>query len=391
MKGRGFFLIALLLFGRLTFGVDFRGFVDTTFSYIDKNSSSVLTNIFRSFPSYSFFSTLKVSCRGENFSVIGRVFADYVSLTNSFYFDEFYVNFSAFDFVSFRVGRQVLGFGVGYLWNPVNDFDVPKSLFSIEKYRVGVDALKVNFDISEFAGLPFNFSFLFLPQVFTTNSEVGLSNSKFGFYSYAFVNPFEFGFVASYQKLTNDKEDVSFGVFCSVDVLGSIVGMEAVASRRNEVFFINQDGDVTNHSDFLVQSLVSFNRRISEKSFLVFEYYYNNFGFSNEEVDRLFDTLKTNLFVLSKFYDRFTPGNLSKNNIFVSVSWEFAENLGTSLSVLCNLDRLGVLFYPVVSYSISGNFDVSFELAFNVGSEKKSEISEAAYKSFYSLRFVAYF
>jgi hypothetical protein len=384
-------LAIILILPALGFGVDFSGFVDSTFSYVERNDNSVLTNIFASYPNYSFYSTLKLSAKSDNFSVVGRAFVDYVYLTNSFYFDEFYLNFSVFDLVSFKVGRQVLGFGVGYLWNPANSFDLPKDLFSMDKYRIGVDAIKVNFDFSKFTDVPFNISTFLLPPVWEANSRIDLSYSKVGAYSYVFINPFEFGFTAGYQRLTNDREDVAFGVFCSVDVLGSIVGVEASASRKNEVFFINQSGEITNYSDFFMQSLVTFNRRISEKSFLVFEYYYNNFGFSNEEVERLFDTLKTNVFVLSKFYDRFTPGNLSKNNVFVGVSWEVIENLGVSLSALCNLDRLGVLLYPVVSYSISDNFDVSFEVSINFASDKRSEISEAIYKNFYSLRFVGYF
>ncbi len=371
-------------------GYEITGTLESLVGYGNKNQETTLSNTYSMLPNYIFNSYLRLKLyQGENFVSEFLYNQNFAQNTNSFYVRQLFVYLNFLDFVYLKIGRQFLGFGTGYFWSAINDLDERKDAIFIDRYISGVDAIKVGVDFRNFF-IPISFNFEVLPPLFETN-YIDLSFSKLALQTSGFFDPVQVGIVSSYRKLVNSNENILFGGYVSVDVFGSILSSEISFSKKKNVFFLSNNVPFAK-DEYYVQFLINFNKSVSEKSFVVLEYFYNNFGLDEEETQKVFSGISNNIFILPYLYDRFTPGYFSKNYIFFSFSSELVESLSFSISGLVNIDRVGGLFSSTLTYNGIENLDLSLSFhIFTYELSKKSEISEQPFKNFLLLNILYYY
>lgn len=311
---------------------------------------------------------------------------DMATKKSLFYLDQAYIGMEGADIFKFRFGRQRIGFGTGYLWNPVNDLDIKKDVYELSRYTRGVDGIKAVLDLTGRIAFPLNYSFEVLPPE-STDGETRLSGSKFGAQFYTLLSGIEFGLAASYKKEHGKERDALLGVYSSVDAGGFIIGCEAAGSRKPDMSYFSETG-IFYKSRPETQAVVSINKRISESGLIILEYFYNGFGLDSREFDSMVRLLETDYAAWGPLViNTATPGYVSKNYLFASFSSDLMDNLSLTLAGMANLDRKGGFLYPQMAWTEIESITVTLESVVNLFSRAKSEFSLLPYDYTVSFRF----
>jgi len=367
-------ILFLLLLTSNLFCIDFNGDFELFFTEICYNKRDFFEGLnFQKYYGYNELKILLDDTKTNRFYLEDRIRYDFINniYTNSL--DQAYVLISPTEIFSFKLGRQRIDFGVGYLWSAVNNIDKPKDIYNPTKYKFGVDGIKTSFDLTKFLNLPSNLSFC---VVLTTNIfSSDLSKSKFGLQTYSLLfENLEFGFVSSYNKQNSDNYLV--GIYTSYDLKGFILAAEYALN-------LNKDKNFS-------QVLINLNKRISQKSFLLTEYFYNENGYDNKNAQQLYETIKSSSDYIAHS-GFFIPGYFSKNYLFLSLTYEMLYDIYFCLNILTNLDSFGMFLYPKISFERFENISLSIEFIKNIVSSKKDEFYFLPHNYLYLLRINYYF
>ncbi|MDD5067713.1 MAG: hypothetical protein PHF84_11775 [bacterium] len=308
---------------------------------------------------------------------------------STFFLDQAYINLEPGDILKFRFGRQRIGFGTGYLWNPVNDLDIRKDVYELSRYTRGVDGIKAVLDFTPRTIFPFSFCFEVLPPE-DTSGKVRLSGSRFGAQFYTLLGGVEFGLAGSYKKEQAREKDTLYGFYSSVDIAGFIAGLECAGSKKPDLNYFSESG-IFQKNRYDTQAVVSINKRLGESGLVVLEYFYNGFGFSNKEFDNMVHLLWMSYADFSPLIiGTVSPGYVSRNYFFASFSSDIVSNLSLTLSGMANLDRKGGFLYPRIAWTEIESITVTLESIVNLFSHTRSEFSLLPYDYTVSFR-VQYF
>lgn len=321
----------------------------------------------------------------------GRALNDSASKTSSVALDQAYLSFGVWGPLSVKAGRQRLGFGAGYLWNPVNDLDVKKDVYNPSKYTQGIDALALKLDAGNLTGLQSSLQLQMIPPSETSGRPEDISRSALAAQLYMLTGAFELGAAASMRKISASSSTSHIGFYSTVDVMGSVLGAECALSRRPDYPSVSPSG--AEYSDEAKpQFLVNFNRRTSEKSFLVVEYHYNAFGFDANDFENAAVLLRSSYTANAPLLSAYlSPGYAGRNNIFATFSGEASPDVTMAVSVMYGADTASGFLYPRISWSGARNLTVSLEYISNFSSARPSEYTLAAYSSAAFLRAIYYF
>ncbi len=267
--------------------------------------------------------------------------------------------------VYFRVGKQVLQWGRGFLFNPTDLINVEKKDFEdMDKNRLGVYGMKAHIPL----GSAINFySFL------DVGDEI---DPEF----FAYAGKIEFLFKNTEIALSgwNRKKshaiyglDFSSRIF-SVDIFGEIS-----VSEKETIFELNPDLSFgSTIEEWIPRASFGFMKSFDflgkdDRISVTGEFYYNDAGLSDKDTDEVFTEGKTAVFLLSNMYE---PNNLSKHyaTLFFAYNDFLVNSLTFSFSTLCNITDDSY----ILRYGLRYNPAYDFTLQFNVFSFVGDENSE---------------
>lgn len=308
----------------------------------------------------------------------------------SSHLDQAYVSFAPVRNVGLRIGRQRIGFGPGYVWNPVNDLDKRRNIYDPTRYTEGVNAAKASFDL--FTGLrkPLTLSVeAVVPERVDTFGA--LQRTGIGTQLYLLARDIEFGLAASYSRFSDTETSYLFGAYSTIDVGGMILGFEYAGSAKPELPDLTAAGaarrDGINH-----QFLVNLNRRVSDTGFVLLEYFRNGFGYSDAELDTMVGRLRTDYTAYgSLIAGNLVRGYVSKDYLYGTFSQEIADFWTLTFSGMANLDRGGGFIYPQLAWTGIEDVTVSAEAITNVYYGKENEFSLDPYRNIFFLRLQYFF
>ncbi|OGS23159.1 MAG: hypothetical protein A2252_02800 [Elusimicrobia bacterium RIFOXYA2_FULL_39_19] len=381
-------LILLLLFCSCAQALDFSGNAEYLYTSIEKKETLLNPGNLLSIPPNTHLGEIKTGFSAQTkykITIDARARYDSMLEKSEGLLDQAYIILEPADYLKFKLGRQKIGFGVGYLWNPVNDLDIKKDAYNPEKYSQGIDVLRFTHDFTSFLDRPFSFNFEFIPP--TETQEINnLQYARTGAQFYLLTNDIELGLLGSYKKNLNYSDNSLIGVYTSVDIGGMILGMEYAQANKPELVYFTNTG-LTNKIGWETQAIVNLNRRITEKSFIMLEYFYNGFGYDETDFSNMLNLINSSYALYAPVaLGTLNPGYLSKNYIFCTLSYDLTDNLGFSFSTLGNLDRPGGFVYPQFSWTKLKNTTISLEGISNISSDKQSEFSLSPYSSMLLLR-----
>ncbi|HAM38875.1 MAG TPA: hypothetical protein DCP53_05725 [Elusimicrobia bacterium] len=391
---RTIFLIMFLCnIANFAYCFNLSGYIENLFSYNESKNTLVNPENILSISKFANLTELQLNLSSKDKkTLIIDTRARYDTETEDFstHFDQAYINFDASEITKFKMGRQRIGFGVGYLWNPVNNLDLQKDIYNPTKYIEGIDGLKFNLDFTSKIGKPMNLNFEILPPInYSDNSSI--SYSKFGSQFYIFINEIEIGLVSSYHKTPLNSENILFGSYYSIDIKGIIFGLEYAQSKNNDIIYFTDTG-IKNKSTYYPQIVLNMNKRTSEKSFLVLEYFYNGSGYDKNEFENLQNLTKNNYSIYGHTtLSVLNPGYVNRNYIFSTFSNEISDYVSLSISSMLNIDNSGAFIYPQISWTKIKNLTLSLENISNISANKDSEFSIIPYYYILIIRSQYYF
>ena len=274
----------------------------------------------------------------------------------SLYFRNAFVRFR-FSPVTFQFGRQQIGWGTGYAYNPTNVFQ-RKSIIEPTYELDGVDALRMMLDLNPEIGL----DVLYFPAVNTDSSSYGvrargsfpIGDVSMGWISYE--RPYLDDFLQMIKKRTN-----ALTMDFSTELMGAGVHGEGIYNYGDKMFTGVLGIDYT-FSDGL--------------TYLLIEYLYNDYG-----------KVGSNNYTLSDWmgYLQGTVLSLGRNEVFFNIERTF-ELLKIRLSGLYNPDDKSVLVLPGLDYSLSDLMELVIIGSYGYGDEG-AEYSQMYKGAMFRIRF----
>jgi hypothetical protein len=375
------------------FSIEITGDIENLFTAIKKRDTILNPNNVLSIPAYSNLTELKVNIasKEKNMNIDARGRYDITTNTYKTYLDQAYLLFEINDMFKIKLGRQRIGFGIGYLWNPVNDLDIIKDVYNLDKYTEGNDAVKFILDFTSYFSQPMSLNIEIFPSSLRIDSQnLDISYSKLGMQFYTLINDIEFGIVTSYNKNVSLDDNILIGTYFSFDIQGAILGIELSYSKKPGRIYFSSNGIFTK-SEFFPQVVINLNKRISEKVFIMVEYFYNGFGYNDTEFDNMINLLNSSYSTyIPKVINILSPGYVNKNYFFNTLGWEITDDLNFSIMSIVNLDRFGAFIYPKISWTKFDNITISFEAITNC-SYKENEFSLIPYNYLFLFRIQFFF
>lgn len=318
--------------------LDMNAKIDNKFTF----NSDVIFNTYHGATTISFLNFLPdnvienyLTTTGQSFDKI-QPFFDY-KYENQIFLDNIYVSYYSRHF-NFRIGKQQLPWGSGYIWNPTNIFHKKNPLDPTYELS-GVNAIKTELLFGR-EGV--------LTGIFSVNDE--FKNST---YAVKIKNYFAgFDISASYvyyeylnQDLIHFTENKENRQMVGLDLSGSVLGI-GIYSELAYNFKSNDSGN-ENYGRYLL----GLNYTLNNGMYLMAEYYYNEKGKKDYKDYTLNDWMAS--------YGQYAE-NLGQNNLFIGQSFPtIGNNLTWTNYMLLNLDDKSGMIYPWLTYSAGNNTEIS--------------------------------
>ena len=274
------------------------------------------------------------------------------NMQNDITLDNVYLSYYSDNF-NFRVGKQQLSWGTGYLWNPTNIFH-KKDMLDPTYEQVGVNALKVEF--------PFKGEGM-LTGVISTNDK--FNNSTYAVKAKKYL----LGFDVSLSYVYYEYSTTDFYSFTDLnenrqqiggDFSGSIGGIgiygEAVYRMKTE-----KTGSA-NYGNYVL----GLNYFFQNGLYLMGEYYYNEKGKDDY-----------NNYNMNDWMNYMGPygENLGKQYIFLGSRLPIGDYMNISAFLLYNISDNSGMVYPWLDYSLGDNTELMATVYIPFGESSDTEFA----------------
>ncbi len=282
---------------------------------------------------------------------------------------EVFVDFNAANVVYFRAGKQVLQWGVGYLWNPTDLVNVQRKSFTdLTALREGAFGLRTDVVFSKAFHL---YTFIDLNQVQDISQVSLAARAEF------LLGSVEFAFSGwgKYAEVPVFGFDLSAPLFWSLSLHG-----EGTLSWGYPVNKMDTAGNPVTVRDQLVPRIAAGLSRnfdsggITDRIVVNTEFYYNGLGYT----ENMFELLAGNAANLTKFLAgdplTNTPAYYHSGDygrwygaLFVTINRLFKTNMTLTLSGLGNLSDLSFITLGELDYTPVNNFTLILTISSFLG------------------------
>jgi hypothetical protein len=271
---------------------------------------------------------------------------------------EIFVDFNISNVVYFRVGKQVLQWGLGYLWNPTDLINIEKKSFTdLSALRDGTFGARVDVVFSPTIHL---YTFLGFQGVESISDVALAARAVF------LVGTVEFG-VSGWAK---DSKIPVFGLDISAPLFWSLnFYAEASASWGFNSDKMRPDGSTYSIRDRLVPRITAGLSRsfdlgdVQDRIQVNVEFYYNDAGYN----ENMFESANRAAFLQGGYYSSGDYGKVY-GALFITINKIFTSNTTLTLSGLGNFSDLSFMVMADLSYTPVNNFTISFKLISYLGS-----------------------
>lgn len=273
--------------------------------------------------------------------------------SDQYYLDNAYIKF-AFKYFDLTVGKQQISLGTGYVWNPVDVFNV-KDYLDPTYEQPGHNALRIDVPL----GPSFTFTALYSPGNSWRESAkmIQLKGTiwRFDFAILAIEKNWVFHDYTDFdQEIMNFTELPELRQLLGFNTAGELFGVGVLVE-----FAYNWMEKTENFYELVVGADYTFDFQ----TYLMIEYYRNTLAKSGYEDYSLNDWLR----LMSQ-----EQKALARDQLYILIQHPVSDliNLGIS-SIYCISDS-SVALVPTLNYSLSENVDIMAYLNFNIGKEGKA-------------------
>lgn len=312
---------------------------------IDKNftfNSNVILNTYHGATTISYLDYLPdnvihdyLAATGQSLDMI-QAFFEY-KYENQIFLDNIYVSYYSRHF-NFRIGKQQLPWGSGYIWNPTNIFHKKNPLDPTYELT-GVNAIKTEFLFGR-EGM--------LTGIFSVNDE--FKNSTYALKLKNYFAGFDISASYVYYEYLN-QDFLQFAVdkenrqMVGLDLAGSVFGLGIYSELA-----YNFKTDDKGRKDY-GRYLVGLNYTLNNGLYFMAEYYYNERGKDDYKDYNMNDWMA--------YYGQYAE-NPGQNNLFIGQGFPtIGNNLSWTNYILLNLDDRSGMVYPWLTLSAGDNTEIS--------------------------------
>ena len=272
---------------------------------------------------------------------------------------EIFVDFNFGNVARFRLGQQVLQWGVGNFWQPTDLINIEhKSFLNLDALLQGVFGLRADFIFSHAFRI---YTFLNL------NNIADLSKAAFAARAEFLAGVVEFGVAGwlKYQQIPVFGVDLSTPLFWDLNLTG-----EASFSWGDNGQKLDTSGVPYSVRDQLVAKVdVGLSRsfdagNVLDRINVIAEFFYNQTGYSQNMFQQL-SGIPLATFVGSYYHAGYYGQYYGA--LFVTVNKFPASNMTLSLSGLANVSDLSGIAMAMLSYAPVNNFTLSLQLGAYLG------------------------
>jgi hypothetical protein len=219
------------------------------------------------------------------------------------------------DYVSLGIGRRLVGFGCGLIWNPVNGMDAQRNAFDRGASRPGLDAVFATLDLGKAVGFPLTFAAEAFPPPFTAG--VDLAKGTIAAQAYLYAGGVELGVVGDCADPSGDLPRWSAGAWGTVDIAGIVMGFEAAWRKTDRIPRPDAMGLPVTEDSPMLSALATASFRTGD-FFLYAEGLYAEAGFTEDEAERVRGAPPA---VLPAYAFISNPGSVGKWHAAAGVEW----------------------------------------------------------------------
>jgi len=167
------------------------------------------------------------SSDGSRCAIEGRVAVDAASGKASYALRELWAEWRPSDFLMLRLGRQRIGFGSGFAWNPSNDLDPRRDAADPSAPRQGIDSACLRIEAGGGLGFPLSLAAVAVMP----GAGLDLKDARAGAQLYSCLGPVELMAVASASSLGSLGERWLLGGWGTVGIGPLVLGLEGAWRR----------------------------------------------------------------------------------------------------------------------------------------------------------------
>jgi hypothetical protein len=188
------------------------------------------------------------------------------------------------DYFAFGLGRRIVGFGCGLIWNPVNGVDTPRNPFDRNASRPGMDAAFSSLDLGKATGFPLSLSVQAFPPPF--EAGIDIAELTVAAQAYLYIGGVELGLVGDCTDPAGDRPRWSAGAWGTVDLAGLVLGFEAAWRKTDMIPRPDALGLPVVDADPRLSALATASLRVGD-FFIYAEGLYSGAGLSMAEAQRV--------------------------------------------------------------------------------------------------------
>ncbi len=280
-------LAALLAAAACAGALEISGSVIGSAGYFALRSGPFYPDAHAALPDYAAFTSVSVAAEAGEASRLTlevRCTVDAVDGSLSFEILRAYAEARIGDFFRFGLGRRIVGFGCGLVWNPVNAIDAPRNPFERSAVRPGLDGAFASLDLGAATRFPLSLHVQAIPPAFETGIDA--SESTLAAQAYLYLAGIELGAVGSCADPAGDRPRWSAGLWGTVDLAGLVLGIETAWRKSDLLPRPDATGLPVVDTDPHLSALVSASLRRGD-FFVYAEGLYSGAGLSSSEAERV--------------------------------------------------------------------------------------------------------
>lgn len=268
------------------------------------------------------------------------------------FLDNAYIKFS-FEYFDLTVGKQQISLGTGYVWNPIDIFNI-KDLLDPTYEQPGHNAIRLDVPI----GTAYTLTALYSPdETWEESAKLIQFKGRVSHFDYAFT-AIEKGWTfhdytrfnllqGNFLKLPEKRQ------LLGVSTAGELLGLGVWAEYAYNKMELSKD---------FYELVVGADYTFDVQTYVMIEYYRNTLGKTDYEEYTINDWMR--LFAQEQ-------KSVTRDQIYGLVQHPVTDFLNLGLSSVYSLSDNSIALIPTLNYSLSDNVEVFAYLNFNFGKEGK--------------------
>jgi hypothetical protein len=273
--------------------------------------------------------------------------------SDRYYLDNAYIKF-AFKYFDFIVGKQQISLGTGYVWNPVDIFNV-KDYLDPTYEQPGHNALRIDVPL----GSSFTLTALYGPEdTWSASAKLLQLKGRIGRFDFAFIAIDKRWLFHDYVEFDTDIMN-----FTELPEKRQLLGFSTAGELFGIGVWIEYAYNWMEETDDFYELVVGADYTFDFQTYVMVEYYRNTLAKSNYEDYTLNDWLR----LMTQ-----EQKAIARDQIYVLLQHPVSDLIHLGLSTIYCISDNSMGLIPTLNYSLSENVEIMVYLNFNIGKDGKA-------------------